>query len=261
MNVAGPGESFGDKQHRYRFGSIDIRPIGRSSYGGVGLMVINNVRLHDEYLYGIAEVDAAWPLQALRAQILASRSYAYAQWKHGLRTSCLCHSDDGGGPFYDQTFLGWVKTDEGSYSAAWRHAVDTTFASRSTGQAIVYKGQVIEAFYTDSTGGRTQNNEDVWGDPPLAWARSVDDHWSLDSRNSPSFAHWRPRTRTQGQVAAAFGLPDVVSVTVTKRLTSGTAREITATSSTGAQVTLSGARFRSRMSLPSQWIWSVTPVA
>ena len=260
INLVGPGDSFADAQHRYRFGSLDIRPIGASSYAGAGLMVLNNVRLHDEYLDGIAEVEASWPLAALQAQILASRSYAYAQWKAGLRSSCWCHSDDGGGPYYDQTFLGWVKVDEAGYSAAWRNAVASTFASPSTGRAILYRGTVITAYYTDSTGGFTQNNEDVWGDAPVPWARSVDDHWSLDPRNSPSFAHWRPRLRSQQAMASAFGLPNVVSVTVTSRRASKSVRWISARSSTGTAATLSGAQFRSRLGLPSQWVWSVLPV-
>ena len=261
VNLLGPGDAFRDAQHRYRFGSIDVRPIGASSYASAGMMVLNNVRLHDEYLDGIAEVEASWPLAALQAQILASRSYAYAQWKAGLRSSCWCHSDDGGGPYYDQTFLGWVKVDEGSYSPAWRAAVASTDTSATTGLAILYHQTVITAYYTDSTGGFTQNNEDVWGDAPLPWARSVDDHWSLDPRNSPSFAHWRPRVRSQQAVAAAFGLPDVVSVRVTSRRASTSVRTITATSSTGVTATISGARFRARLSLPSQWVWTVVPTS
>ncbi len=267
VNLVGPGDSFRDAQHRYRYGSIDLRTIAATSSSPAGMMVLNNVRLHDEYLYGIAEVEASWPLAALQSQILASRSYAYAQWKAGARKGCLCHSDDGGGPYYDQTFLGWVKTDEGSYSPAWRAAVDSTsvvpfsapggVAPPTMGKAITYHGAVITAYYTDSTGGRTQNNEDVWGDPPLAWARSVDDHWSLDPLNSRSFAHWRPRVRDQATMASAFGLPDVVSVSVTKRLASGTARVLTATSSTGVKASISGAAFRRAMDLPSQWVNTV----
>ena len=259
VNVVGPGDSFSDRQHRYRYGTLDVRAIAATSSSPAGLMVLNNVRLHDEYLYGIAEVEASWPLAALQAQIMASRSYAYAQWRSGLRSKCLCHSDDGGGPYYDQTFLGWVKVDEGSYSAAWRAAVDSTLVSPTEGKAITYRGTVITAYYTDSTGGRTRNNEDVWGDAPEPWARSVDDHWSLDPVNSRSFAQWRPRTRTQQSVAAAFGLPDVVTVGVTSRQSSGTALVMQATSSTGATSTISGAAFRRAMELPSLWMWAITP--
>lgn len=259
VNLVGPGDSFSDRQHRYRFGTLDIRAISSTSSAPAGLMVLNNVRLHDEYLYGLAEVEASWPLAALQAQIMAARSYAYAQWKQGIRSGCLCHSDDGGGPYYDQTFLGWVKVDEGAYSAAWRAAVDSTLVSPTEGKAITYRGTVITAYYTDSTGGRTRNNEDVWGDDPEPWARSVDDHWSLDPANSRSFAQWRPRTRTQEAVATAFGLQDVVSVVVTSRQSSGTALVMRATSSTGVTSTISGAAFRRAMELPSLWVWAVTP--
>jgi SpoIID/LytB domain protein len=266
VNLVGPDDSFADRQHRYRFGLIDVRPIAASSSGPAGLMVLNAVRLHDEYLYGIAEVNASWPLEALRAQILASRSYAAAQMAAGIRKGCLCHSDDGGGPYYDQTFLGWVKVDEGSYSAAWRRAVDSTAVApplgvATNGLAIAYRGTVIAAYYTDSTGGRTRNVEDVWGGYAEPWARSVDDHWSLDARNSPSFAQWKPRLRDQAAMASMFGLPDVLSVEVTERAASGTAEKVTARSSTGATATVSGRTFCRTLNLPSRWVWGITPTA
>ena len=89
------------------------------------------MRIHDEYLLGIAEVSNSWPAASLQAQVLAARSYILSK-ASTLRSACLCHVDDGGGPYYDQTFLGRIKVDEGPYSANWRAAVDTTAVTATT---------------------------------------------------------------------------------------------------------------------------------
>jgi putative cell wall-binding protein len=55
-------------------------------------------------------------------------------------------------------------------------------------------------------------------------------------------------------MATAFGLPDVVSWTVTARYVSGAVKQATATSSTGATATITGAQLASRLGLPSSWV-------
>jgi hypothetical protein len=58
----------------------------------------------------------------------------------------------------------------------------------------------------------------------------------------------------------AFGLRDVVSVRVTARTAGKAARTVTATSSTGATATLTGSQLRSRLRLPSTWVWTAAAV-
>ena len=105
-------------------------------------------------------------------------------------------------------------------AANWTAAVEATATSATTGKAIVYSDQPIAAFYFSSSGGRTHNSEDVWGGI-LLWARSVDDHWSLDARyNSSGDAAWS-YTRSQAQVASAFGMPGVARIAVDACYVSG----------------------------------------
>ena len=63
----------------------------------------------------------------------------------------------------------------------------------------------------NSSGGATLNASDVWGQD-LPWARSVEDPWSLKSKNNPQYAQWTPVRRGPEQVSAAFGLDDVVQL-------------------------------------------------
>jgi SpoIID/LytB domain protein len=250
LDLAGSVGALAGSGHRYRYGWVEVTP---SALTTTGLEVVNVVRLHDDYLLGIGEVPSSWPVAALQAQVVAARSYALARYGTGaMLGSCRCQLDSGHGPFWDQNFVGYTKVT-GAGGARWAAAVQATDASATTGQAVLYRGVPVQAFYGAATGGRTQSSQDVWGSA-LPWAQSVDDHWSLDP-SITAWAAWNPRVRTQAQVAAAFGLPDVLTLDLSARLVSGALATATATSSTGARAVLRGSVFASRLSLPSAWVW------
>ena len=235
---------------QFRYGTMDF---GTTTASPTTLEAVNTVRIHDEYLLGIAEVSSSWPMESLRAQVLASRSYALSHVATSPRAACRCHVDNGYGGYYDQTFVGYSKETSASGSR-WRQAVLSTDTTATTGEAILYAGKAISAFYFSSGGGATQNASDVWGGS-LPWAVSVDDHWSMDP--SVGWSVWNPRVRTQAQVAAVFGLPNVVRLDLTDRTVAGAIRTVTAWSSTGASVTVSGPHFAGSNGLdfPSRWVW------
>jgi SpoIID/LytB domain protein len=240
--------------HRYRDGHVKVWP----SRGSAGLEAVNLVRVRD-YLLGVAEVPSSWPRAALEAQVLAARSYALSKLATGVRSGCRCHVDDGGGPYYDQTFVGTAKVT-GTAGNRWAAAVAATESSSTTGLAVLYAGEPITAFYSSSTGGSTQSNQDVWNPKVvLPWAQSVDDHWSLEPAVKNPYASWT-RARTQAEVAAVFGLPDVVSVDLSNRTAGNALAKVTATSSKGATATVSGSSFASRLALPSRWVRAATAV-
>ena len=68
-NVVAKNGSFDSAGHRYRYGTIEILPTSDPSR--TRLNVVNSLRLHEEYLYGISEVSSAWPDAALQAQVPA----------------------------------------------------------------------------------------------------------------------------------------------------------------------------------------------
>ena len=249
-NVIGPKGSFGTPGHRYRHGWIDVTAASTSS--GVRLNVVNSVRLHDEYLYGIAEVSSSWPAAALQAQAIAARSYALSKFNAGLRKACSCHVDDGDGPYTDQTFVGWSK-QSAAQGDQWTAAVDATHASENQGLAVLYNGQPISAFYTSSTGGATTAVRDLWGGD-LPYAVSVDDRWSLLPGN-PN-ASWSVRV-PQATAAKAFGVPGVWKLDVTERYTGGAAKTVTATLQDGTQKSISGSALRSALGLKSLYVTAI----
>lgn len=253
LNVTTSSAQFANSGHRYRYGSVKIQPATASPNT---LEAVNYVQVHDEYLLGIAEVSSSWPAAAMQAQILASRSYALNHLA-SFRAACLCNVDDGGGPYYDQTFAGYIKEAD-AWGKYWRAAVAATVTSSTTGQTILSAGKPIAAFYFSASGGATQASEDVWGGT-LAYTKSVDDHWSLDP--SVPWSKWIPRVRTQAQVAAVFGLTDVVRIDLTSRCVSGAVKSATAWSSSGKSATVTGPRLASQLGLPSRWIWRAVDTA
>ncbi len=216
------------------------------------LEVVNVLRLHDEYLAGIAEVSASWPAAALQAQAIAARSYALSRTKQ--RSGCRCHVDDGSGPYYDQTFHGYAR-EISTQGGRWVKAVRDTATGSGDGLAVTYRGDPIPAFYFASSGGRTSNSEDVWGGR-YQWARSVDDHWSVQAAKNPD-RQWRA-VRSHTQLAAAFGLASVAQVVIDSRYVSGAVKTATATSRSGKQATLSGSTLRSRLGLRSTWVTTIS---
>lgn len=233
----------------YRYGSADLGVVNGN------LELVNTLKLHGEYLWGMAEVPGSWPAAALQAQAIAARTYALRKYQAGLRSDCRCHVYD---TTADQVFNGW--TAQNAPGAAPRvAAVDATSPTGDTGLVALAGGSLITTFYFSSSGGRTENNEDIFGGTPLSYLRGVDDHWSLSSDNPK--ATWS-YTKSQADVAGAFGLGDVVSVDLSSRTSGGWVRTAVARSSSGQTASITGNTLRSRLALPAAWIRTpVTRVA
>ncbi len=130
-------------------------------HDGSDLTVINQVNLED-YLYSVVggEMVASWPLEALKAQAVAARSYA------------LHKQDHSAGRLYD------VKSTTASqvYKGIKSETPRTVEAVNSTqGQVLTHGGKAILAVFHSSSGGHTENVEDIWH-RPLPYLRGVVDY-------------------------------------------------------------------------------------
>ena len=226
---------------KYRHGQISLKVI-RDKTLGKRLAIINSVRLQDEYLWGIGEVPSSWPTQALEAQAIASRTYAYAK-STKIRSACDCHLY---ATLSDQTFAGYSKESEPRFGEIWKAAVN-----RTAGSIITYEGRPITAYFSSSSGGTTETSEHAWG-TATPYTVSVPDSASVDVALNPRFASWT-REIPQAVVAQAFALPDVISLTVLSNNPAGSVALIQAISSDGSFAVLRGETFRSLSKLPSAW--------
>jgi len=226
---------------KYRYGQMQFKAVKAATLG-YRIEITNSVRLADEYLWGVSEVPSSWPEAALQAQAIASRTYAMS--KAGIyRAACDC---DLYGEISDQSFLGYAKEIEKGWGQFWKAAVTNT-----AGLTLTQAGKPITAYFTSSSGGQTETSVNAWG-TDKSYTQSVADVSSLDPVLNPRFYQW-DRTITQSSVAAAFLLPDVASLEIIMKNSTGTVGTIKATSSAGVQKSLRGETFRSRTKIPSAY--------
>jgi SpoIID/LytB domain protein len=188
----------------------------------------------DDYVLGISESPYGWGdtggMAALQAQAVAARSYAiHRAVDRGDpqdRPWCWCQIYD---TPVDQNYVGW-----GHGTQTWIDAVRSTEGMVVTHPSETYDGSLlpIEAFYSSSTFGWTENSEHGFG-AYVPYLRNVDDHWSLDPAVYNHSARW---TRQFSATTLASRLPGMSTVTgleVTGCSPSGAALEITFTGSGG----------------------------
>ena len=231
---------------RFRYGFIQIRVVKAA------LEVTTSLSLHDEYLLGISEVSSSWPAAMLEAQTIASRSYALSKMG-SIKASCDCHLYS---HIADQNFVGFAKEAAAKWGKIWREAVLRTVVDSSTGLAILSRGKPIQAYFFSSSGGATQTTADAWGGF-TSYTQSVSDSASVDAQLNPRFASWKASV-SQQLVAAAFGLPNVLTLEIISRNSAGAVTWIKGTSTEGVSQVIRGDTFRSRAKLPSPWF---TPVS
>jgi len=156
-----------DGGRRYR-GGMEFRADEK------GLTVINELPL-EEYLYGVvpAEMPAAWPAEALAAQAVAARSYALAQSQSGAYGNC---GFDVLATQSSQVYKGYD----------WENPATSKAVDDTRGVILTYRGQPVNALFHSSSGGFTENSEDVWK-YPLDYIRARPDP---DDRNEKHY-NWQ----------------------------------------------------------------------
>lgn len=246
--IALSGKVYDGKTQEFAHGTIRIRPKSDTT-----IHVVIQIGIED-YIAGIAEVFSSWPDAALQAQAIAARSYGIDRalgygpeptFSPSVESSCWCHLYS---TTLSQVYAGWNR--EIVYGGRW-----ATVAVTTAGQVITHPTKnVVPAFYSSSSGGRTENNDEVWGGSPAPYLRSVDDHWSLNPGINPN-ASWS-RVFSPAQMASMLGFQSVYRIYVSETNTSGSARTVVVKGVKGGSVKteyVSGGTFRSKTGLKSQY--------
>lgn len=153
------------KEEEGRIGITSIkRQCGNPSYRGTielakndnGVLVVNELPV-EQYLYGVipSEMPVSYETEALKAQAICARAYAYRQMESDKYAEYGAHLDDS---IASQVYNN-VEEDERAV-----YAVDDTY-----GVVPCYNGEVIEAFFFSTSCGTTSNNSVVWGGNPEAY--------------------------------------------------------------------------------------------
>jgi stage II sporulation protein D len=219
--------------HTYNRGTIEFNSYRTCPSCAHVLRLV--IRLsHTAYLFGIGEVPSSWPMRALRAQAVASLTYAIEKWgRLGLRAECNCHLY---ASVLDQVYIGWDK-EGGELGSRWVQAV------QDIGKDVVLMdGQPIQAFFHSSSGGYTADNRDVFG-APLSYLQArcdIGDNtptnpnsvWTAALSESAVTAGLRPYTANIGTVTGFSGTVRDVSGRMTTVTVNGTGGSATLTGST-----------------------------
>ena len=164
----------GRRASGFRVTADRIRWNGRD-YGGFlellrnadGVTLVNEVPL-EEYVAGVlrAEASEKWPVEALRAQAIAARTYGAYHRLLGI-----------GKPYHlvastaHQQYAGRV----GAGSPVW------AAASETAGQVLLWEGELFPAFYHTESGGFTEDPRTVFGTRSMPALRSVRCEFSTGS--------------------------------------------------------------------------------
>lgn len=126
---------------RYR-GDLEFRSQGS------GIMVVNTLPM-EEYLYGVVpgEMPSYWPLEALKAQAVAARTYALTRVN-----SVNANPYDVLPTTANQMYKGY-----NGEQASTNRAVNET-----RGQILEYRGKPIDALFHSCSGGYLESSQDVW---------------------------------------------------------------------------------------------------
>lgn len=203
----GSSVSIAEKGRSYSYGQVEISAsAGSTCPSGYCLRAVVELTMQ-KYLYGLGEVPASWPVEALKAQVVAARTYVHRkQLSTGNhRSGCDCSILDSA---LEQVYLGDTRrVQSGSYWLRWTTAVDDT-----SGLVVLYKGQPINAMYTASSGGHTENNENIWPGSALPYLRGVSDPWDATAANP--YHKWTVKmtwSQFSSRLDAAFGTGDLVT--------------------------------------------------
>ncbi len=139
----------------------------------------------EEYLVGVvaAEMPASYEVEALKAQAVAARTYTQYKKDHG---GCSAHAgaDICCESSHCQAYLTPEEMAEnwGSDSSLFTQKI-VSAVNETAGEMIYYDGQEIQVFFHASSGGRTENSENVYG-------KALPYLVSVDSEGEESSSHY-----------------------------------------------------------------------
>jgi stage II sporulation protein D len=176
-------------------GALEFRAVGGA------VQTVDAVAL-DDYIRGVvsAEMPSSWSLEALKTQAVAARTYA------------LTSNVSGNG------FQLYSDTRSQMYTGVSAETPSTDAAVAATrGQIVTYHGAPAITFFSSSSGGYTENIENVWlGSSPEPWLRGVPDPY--DGAGANPYHHWSQQLTIDAAAAKLGSLVKgkLVGIQVTK---------------------------------------------
>lgn len=189
--------------------------------GEKGLYIVNDLPLED-YVESVvvAEVGTNWDLEALKVQAVITRTYAVyrkavSQDSRFHLTSSVLHQ---------------------VYKGNNSHILISYAVRETSGEVLTYNDKPIEALYHSTSGGRTENPEEVFG-KSYPYLKSVESNCEI----SPYWV-WE-RKLPKEEIEKALGIKNLNNITINARTSTGRAKELVIASESG-QMVIKATEFR-----------------
>jgi stage II sporulation protein D len=228
-------------------GGESVNLVGKGTYRGAmqvrtssvpgKLNAINSVDI-ESYLRGVvaAESPSSWPMEALKAQSVAARSYALTT---GVGGNGFDAYDDTRSQVYGGVSAETARTDKA--------------VAQTANQVVLYKGQVAETYFFSTSGGHTENNEfSFLGGTPMPYLRGVPD--PNEARAGSSYYRWKRKFSIGSMQAELGGIVKGRLKRIVVAKTGVSPRIVKAkVIGTGGVSKTTGPTLRARLGLPDTW--------
>lgn len=211
----------------------------------------------EQYLYGVVprESPSSWPAEALKAQAVAARSYAYQDAKDERTIYCTTMS---------QVYNGHSRPGTAHEAASTNSAVDAT-----RGKVVWYGSETkpVRTFFFASSGGHTADIEHVWTEStPRPYYRGVADadsdsphyRWTFGPLSASSVSSKiRAKDAGSGGLDYSAPYPSTITGMSLERGSDGFTHHVTLRWSNGASYRVRGDTIRSALGLRSTKFWLI----
>lgn len=184
------------------FKTSSVTPSTDVRYRGVLLVRSNGSKVKllnelpmDSYLYGVVprESPASWHMEALKAQAIVARSYAYVR---DAELYCDTRSQMYNGYSHDTRDTTASKMHENSRTNSAVHS--------TAGRCVSYEGAVVATYFSSSSGGYTANKVHIWGGTEIPYLKGVPDPYGAGS-----FDPWKTPVTLNGMELAEKLAPHI----------------------------------------------------
>lgn len=211
---------------------------------GIQLLAVNILNL-EHYLRGVvpAEVSAAWPMETLKSQAVAARTYAVFHVSYARKTFPTRAYD------VDDTIVYQAYTGIDN-----RHERTDDAVQLTSGQVILYGEHVIQAYYHADSGGVTAPAEQAF-QRSVPYCVPKQEHYALDLiksewRVTHSLAEIAQKLQARGVLHAATELKDI-SIPEEGRAPAGRVQQLSLKLANGQTKEISVHEFKRAVSLGS----------
>lgn len=193
--------------------------------------IINHVHM-EEYLYGVVprEIPASSQHEALKAQAVVARSYAYVSMNNHINDGYnLCNTT------HCQVYGGF----DGEHPST-NQAVKDTY-----GDYVSFNGDIISTPYHSNSGGHTEDSVKVWGGS-FPYLVGVSDEYSTNAPNSSWTMNITPREIQNQFASVGIDIGQILDIKIEETTNSNRVTKIRITGSKKEEI-MTGERFRSIM--------------